>query len=285
MNKKYIFLLTVIVFIAMGIEVLFITDSDLFAEDYLKLVINGREISPDVPAQLINGRVMVPVRWVSTALNATIYWHEDSKTVEINRTQALASLPEENAKLYPFKEENGHYDGFILEAGEKRKYFDWQNNNMMSWTPRILSGDIDHDGEKELIVVLIHGTGTGVHEEEVYVINSRDLSEIEVENPLDIIKEKVQTRIDKKGEDVFINITVNDRTTDIQMKEEDSGWWSDNVGFGSVNHFYLTDDSELKADVAAEVGFGVFVGDIEITYTFDGERFSAEKVEFKGYED
>ncbi|MBC7347611.1 MAG: copper amine oxidase N-terminal domain-containing protein, partial [Clostridia bacterium] len=36
----------------------------------IKLVVNDREIKPDVPPQLIGGRVMVPVRWVAEALGA-----------------------------------------------------------------------------------------------------------------------------------------------------------------------------------------------------------------------
>jgi hypothetical protein len=103
----------------------------------IRMVVNGQEIEPDVPARLIDGRVMVPVSWITTALHADIYWKPETNTVEIKRTSALASVPEANASLYPFKEEDGYYDGFILEAGTQRKYFAWKNNNMLSWPPQL----------------------------------------------------------------------------------------------------------------------------------------------------
>ncbi|MBE3586356.1 MAG: copper amine oxidase N-terminal domain-containing protein [Thermoanaerobacter sp.] len=35
-----------------------------FADNPIKLFVNGQEIKPDVPPQLINGRTMVPIKWV-----------------------------------------------------------------------------------------------------------------------------------------------------------------------------------------------------------------------------
>jgi hypothetical protein len=56
-----------------------------FAADPIKLVVNGREIKPDVPPQLINGRTMVPVRWVVEALNvnAVVKWEAETRSVII----------------------------------------------------------------------------------------------------------------------------------------------------------------------------------------------------------
>ncbi|MEN6324613.1 MAG: copper amine oxidase N-terminal domain-containing protein [Syntrophomonas sp.] len=253
------------------------------AENQVRLLVNGQEIESDVPAQIIDGRVMVPVNWITTALHADIRWDEVQHTVEINRTRALVSLPDNKTSLYPFKEENGQYDGLILEVGRERKYFDWKNSNSISWPPQLYSADIDRDGKEEIIVILVHGTGTGVHEEEVHVINSSDFSEIAVENPLDIVKKNVETSITHKGQDVTAKIGIGERTALIKMKEADSGCWCDNVYFGNVNHFYVC-DNELKADIAAQVSAAAFVGEVKIYYTFDGERFTAEDVEFAAHE-
>lgn len=41
-----------------------------FAANPIRLLLNGQEIEPDVPPQIVNGRSMVPIRWVAEALGA-----------------------------------------------------------------------------------------------------------------------------------------------------------------------------------------------------------------------
>ncbi|MGB9920843.1 MAG: stalk domain-containing protein [Moorellales bacterium] len=49
----------------------------------IKPVVNDREIKPDVPPQLIKGRVMVPVRWVAEALGARVEWEPENNQVRV----------------------------------------------------------------------------------------------------------------------------------------------------------------------------------------------------------
>lgn len=56
-----------------------------YASDPVKLVVNGQEIKPDVPPQIINGRTVVPVRWIAEALGAEVTWDDKTRTVSINR--------------------------------------------------------------------------------------------------------------------------------------------------------------------------------------------------------
>ena len=45
--------------------------------------VNGKDISLAVPAKLINGSTMVPLRFVSESLGAEVNWDGASKTVTI----------------------------------------------------------------------------------------------------------------------------------------------------------------------------------------------------------
>lgn len=54
-----------------------------FTAKPIKHIVNGREIKPDVPPQLINGTTMVPVRWVAEALGPTVNWNEEDKFIGI----------------------------------------------------------------------------------------------------------------------------------------------------------------------------------------------------------
>ena len=99
-----------------GLVILFGTIATIvFAASPIKLVVNGQETKPDIPLQLINGRTMVPVRWFAKAMGADVQWDGQNNTIIINKPYAVASVFEAKAKLYPFKEKSGMYDGFILE--------------------------------------------------------------------------------------------------------------------------------------------------------------------------
>lgn len=45
--------------------------------------VNGQKIALDVPPQIINGRTLVPLRFISEALGAKVDWNNQTKTVSI----------------------------------------------------------------------------------------------------------------------------------------------------------------------------------------------------------
>ena len=45
--------------------------------------INGKANSLDVPAKLVNERIMIPLRFVSEAIEKTVIWNDTDKTVLI----------------------------------------------------------------------------------------------------------------------------------------------------------------------------------------------------------
>ena len=51
--------------------------------DNLLASVGGNEVTLDVPPQIISGRTMVPVRFISEALGAEVGWDNDTKTVSI----------------------------------------------------------------------------------------------------------------------------------------------------------------------------------------------------------
>lgn len=58
------------------------------AKDRIRLIVNGQEIQADVPPMIVNGRTMVPVRFVSEALGAVVNWDEATQTVTISTALA-----------------------------------------------------------------------------------------------------------------------------------------------------------------------------------------------------
>jgi hypothetical protein len=163
-KKRSLVMVGVLIFICLFVAV-------AFANNQVKIVVNGQEIDSDVAPQIIKDRTMVPVRWVAEALGADVRWEPQSKTVYIDKPHYISSNSEADSKLYPFQESNGMYEGFVLEIKGKRQYFDWQNVKNPSFRPQMILKDINHDGGKELIVILTTGTGTGYHTEDIHVLN------------------------------------------------------------------------------------------------------------------
>ncbi len=54
-----------------------------------RLTVDGDIINMDVAPQIVNDRTMVPVRFVSEALNADVRWDDDTKIIHITSTTAL----------------------------------------------------------------------------------------------------------------------------------------------------------------------------------------------------
>jgi len=53
------------------------------ASNNIHLIVNGKEISPDTPPQIINDRTMVSVRFVAEALGLKVDWDDESSSVII----------------------------------------------------------------------------------------------------------------------------------------------------------------------------------------------------------
>lgn len=52
-----------------------------FAAEYVDVVIDGNKIEFDVPAQIIDGRTMVPMRKIFETLGAEVEWYEEEQGI------------------------------------------------------------------------------------------------------------------------------------------------------------------------------------------------------------
>jgi hypothetical protein len=54
---------------------------------------DGQDIESDVPAQIINGRTMVPLRVLSESIGATVDWDNATRTVTVSTPKIVGSVP------------------------------------------------------------------------------------------------------------------------------------------------------------------------------------------------
>ena len=60
----------------------------------IKILVAGKEIKPETPAYIENGRTMVPLRFISEALGEKVDWKADTKTVLIGDNKASLVIGE-----------------------------------------------------------------------------------------------------------------------------------------------------------------------------------------------
>lgn len=87
-----------VVFLAVLVSILFV--SQVFGSIHglfsgypiVRIIADGREIRGDVPGVILEGRTMVPVRFISEALGAVVEWEGDTYTVNIKTDIAANGL-------------------------------------------------------------------------------------------------------------------------------------------------------------------------------------------------
>jgi len=62
-------------------------------------MVNGQSVTLDVPAQIVNGSTMVPIRFVSEAIGAEVKWNEAEQMVVITVNQDQAPAPAQPAPV------------------------------------------------------------------------------------------------------------------------------------------------------------------------------------------
>lgn len=256
-----------------------------YASSAVKIFVNDKEIQPDVLPQIINDRVMVPIRFIAEELGADVQWDEHTNSVYIkNEPKIISSLLEADAKLYPFQETDGSYKGFILEIKGERKYFDWENTVNPTYAPKMLYDDINNDGKNELIIILTVATGTGVHIEEPHIITTDTFTEFIVESPQQIIIDNIKSEITDNKDYVNIQITVGDENFSIIKEKAESVNWFSDVVFDNSRYYEII-DGHLTMSMGAQASPGMFIGEIKIIYAFDFKEniFEHETIEFTEY--
>lgn len=121
------------------------------ADSPVKLVVDGKEISTDVPIQIVNGRTIVPVRAIAEAFGAAVEWDRDTNTVRITNREKqnferrvdllesalLPQTPEEVADAWArgVKYRNGALQYAVMSPDLQKNYLsDFENLNWVTGT-------------------------------------------------------------------------------------------------------------------------------------------------------
>ena len=91
--KRFFCLLLVIV-MTMSMNVL------TFAEDNIKVALDGKYIGFDVPPQIINGRTMVPIRAIFENMGATVQWDANTSSAICTKGDTVVKMTVNSTNMY-----------------------------------------------------------------------------------------------------------------------------------------------------------------------------------------
>jgi hypothetical protein len=75
-----------------------ITTSWVIAYNPITIIVNGKTLNPEVPAQIINGRTMVPLRAIVESLDLNIEWINSTNTIIITNKNKSRDDTEANTR-------------------------------------------------------------------------------------------------------------------------------------------------------------------------------------------
>lgn len=275
MNKKVLGLTSVIIIVC-----ILMTGVVFASPAIIKIIVNGKEVQSKVQPLLVDDTVMVPVRVISESLGANVAWDEEKNSVLINTRdkiyKTVASIPDEGVALTA-ADIDWTYKDFYLEVNGSKRYFDWKNVVNPSHAPKLLMMDINNDGQKELIIILTTGYGTGVYISEAHVIDPETLIEVYVDNPNIVVLKNVKTNITENE----IEISTGDKKTVINKDKlnVEPGYKISAIGFGGICSFDVV-ENKLIVTMHGQISPACFIGTLTITYEFKDNMYQAANIEF-----
>lgn len=177
---------------------------------------------------------------------------EDKIAVLINNEWFLFVKETDEVEVYLNKENNGMYEEITVETKDNQKTFPWRNVTNPTYVPIKYIADVDKDNKDEIIIILTIGYGTGVYVSDIHILNIEDLTEIDIEDPVEAIKNTITSSIVADGNIVNIEVSWDGKSIEKTYEKSYAGMWFEKVVFGShVN--YEVSNNRVVAKVSGAI--------------------------------
>ncbi|AIQ45397.1 hypothetical protein R70723_05410 [Paenibacillus sp. FSL R7-0273] len=261
----------------------------------------GSSTALEGKAILRNGRMYIPASALNLISGADFRLEQKQNSVSIISgsvsttvrvpTEALAAAEDHpEVKIYAALKDKTAYKGYILEVnGQKHKY-NWQTYRDLSHPPELYYNDINKDGQPEAIVILTLGTGTGIVEQEIHVINPKTWQELSVPEAWKAATQLVSSSITADGKDMLVSLKLagaspSQVTLRLPDRSDDPNIGG-KAGIGSVT-YYMVENNRLTAEVNVTTGFLESIGSLKLVYkpAASGKALEPESVTFIAFDE
>lgn len=248
-----------------------------------KVKTSKSHISLPAPVYIEKGRMMIPASLLKAMTGATMKQDAKLQAVLIDthgKRPIAAAEGQKGVKLFGLNEKDGVYQKLALEIGGTQKTFAWTTPASWKDVPALHVKDLNGDGQSEVLVVLRQGSGTGMYLEEVHIVNSSNLTEVPLESLEETLSKRVTSTIVREDNHLKVSIDWKDSGIKLSIPAADRGQTENKeVGFGAVIRHSI-ENGKLIARVGGAINNSEFIGDLEIVYGLNKDRYEAEKVSF-----
>ncbi len=185
---------------------------------------------------------------------ANYAYFEDNIVVLINNEWVIFEKETEfsEVKVYLNKENNGMYEEITIETKDNQKTFQWRNVTNPTYVPIKYIADVNNDNKDEIIIILTTGYGTGVHVQDIHILNLENLTEIFIEDPIEAINSTVTSSIIADGNKVNVEVKWDNQTIEKTYDKSYAGLWFEKVAFGSHVE-YEVENNRIVAKVSCAI--------------------------------
>lgn len=190
-------------------------------------------------------------------------WSDTQKAeLLVNEKSCLMyDFPQADVKFYCNKHIDFTLSEFVLTIGDRGKVFDWELQRLPDLEL------IKKENKTQVLISVSHTDGPGVFRQELHLINTKDFSEIDIQDPLEIIRDRVDFEIESDN----IILKFNNGTHIVDFSALDMGEVEiPNKGlYGDVVFFqYLGDEIRCFVDLYVNgSGFcGESIGHFKVNY-------------------
>ncbi|WP_191089605.1 stalk domain-containing protein [Paenibacillus spiritus] len=232
---------------------------------------------------------MLPLRFIAELAGADVRWNASVRSAEVvtGRT-VLAAVPGGGPRLFRIGKKADTFEGMRLEwDGWVKSFPYWKNPVDASHAPVLETGDIGGDQSPEAVIRLNAGWGTGLHLEEVHVIERRSFKEIPVDDPVEAARNRIGSSVSLRGDQVIIRAETPGGGDQISRSASSYGTEAaaldrQKIAFGSII-YYGIEGGRLTARLGGAIGNADFVGEARIVYRYEEGRYKADQATFSFY--
>ncbi|MFB5763880.1 stalk domain-containing protein [Paenibacillus medicaginis] len=245
----------------------------------LKLVEDGTEVITELPPQIVDGHVMIPIRTAAKLWGKNIKYDEKAGVVEVSdRMKVIWEDKSKGIKLSGSPGEDGMYKRMGISTPNFTRNYLPIESVTTNRDLQVTTTDLTGDGEEEIIVITNIGYGTGLSLSDLVVLDAHGGSILH-EDPLIAMMKQFTGRITEQG----VKVNLNGKVTKIskaQIAAEPSHLFG--PGIGSIL-YYSVENNTLHARAAVQISPAEFIGDLRVSYVYKNGILQAGQASFEPY--
>jgi hypothetical protein len=170
------------------------------------------------------------------------------------------------------------YQGITIQTNHLSRTFAWANVRNETYYPTVHLADVNSDGADEIIVLLTEGTGTGVFEHEIHVLNKESLHEIPIDNPIEYVNAQVTSHITQQEGKVKVIIEYGGNRLEKTYDQSYAGSWNEEVYWGMIVKYEIS-NNRITAIIPGSVSPAEFAATAMVSYGSDLKAKHLEIIE------